>query len=718
MHDNPLYQIMNPRSIATIGAGNNPFKMGTIQALSIVKDGFKGQFYPIHPTEDNVFGYTAYPSIFDLPETPDLAVIILPAPLVAQIIEDFGKIGTKRAIIITAGFRESGEKGFKMERELKEAAGRYDLRFLGPNCIGIINSELSLNVTIFPHDSKPGLLGMASQSGTYITQTLPFLQQKGIRFSKAISIGNETDIDIIDAIDYLGSDQQTKAIALYIEGIKDGARFLETARKITSHKPIIAQYVGGSEAGARAGSSHTGAMAGPDYIYDGLFRQAGVIRVDSIEEVYHQGWVLATQPHLRGKRVGVVTNSGGPGTAISHTCNKGGLDLPCFSEQLQSEIRKLIPAHGSSLNPVDLTFHIDASIIGKKLPDLVLGSGEADGLIVHGLMGSGFMKTLFPHLKDLVGLKDEEDLLSRFSNDLSEALPDVKKFGLPVIFSSYYGPEDNYTEACQDMDIPVLDGPEKAAKGMLALYRHKKIRDRKPYQQPSLPHPSRDATYLLRKAVEEGKKVLDEYSSKKILAAYGIPVSEEMVAHSVEEAEKIADRLTFPVALKGCSDQFLHKSDHNLIHLGLENKEAVAKAYKDICQSAGMNIPILVARMVKGKREFMAGMVRQPGFGPCVMFGLGGIFTEALRDNTFRLAPLTVTDAEEMFEEIRASKMLSNFRNMPRVNFEALSSILVQVGNIGMLHPEVAEIDLNPVIIADSDPVVVDALVILEAKKK
>jgi len=718
LYDNPLDMIMNPRSIATVGAGNNPLKMGTIQALSIVKDGYKGSFYPIHPREKKIFGYTAYPSVFELPETPELAIIILPAPLVPQIIEDFGKIGTRRAIIITAGFRETGEHGLKLERELMEAARRYDLRFLGPNCIGIINSEISLNVTMFPHNAKPGYLGMASQSGTYVTQTLHYLQERGIRFSKAISIGNEADIDIIDAIEYLGADEQTKAIALYIEGIKNGKRFLETVRKITPHKPIIAQYVGGSEAGARAGSSHTGAMAGPDYLYDGLFRQGGIIQVDSIEDVYYQGWVLATQPVLKGKRIAVLTNSGGPGTAIAHTCNRGGLEIPRLSEKLQSEVKKIIPAHGSSVNPVDITFHLDAKTIGRKLPDLLMSSGEIDGLIIHGLMGSGFMKTLFPHLNELFGLASEDELINLFKSDLSEAFPDVENYDIPVVLSSFYGREDNYTEVCQDNNLPVLDGPEKAARCMLALYKYKKICERPAYYKPLLPSCAKDALSLIKKALSEGKTALDEYTAKKLLAAYGIPVSKDLLAHSVEEAQIMAERLGYPVALKGCSDQFLHKSEHGLIHLGLEDSDAVSKAYHEINIAAGNTIPVIVTKMVSGKREFMAGLIRQPGFGPCVMFGLGGIAAEALKDHVFRLTPVTAEDASDMFSEIKSTELLGSFRHMPAVNLEAMAALLAQVGNIGMLHPEIAEIDLNPIIISESEPVVVDALVILDAEAK
>jgi acyl-CoA synthetase (NDP forming) len=263
---NPLHLLLNPQSIATAGASNNPMKMGTLQALSILKDGWQGTFYPLHPTEKTVLGHKAYASPHDLPAPPDLTLLVVPTAQVVPLIEAFAAIGTKRAIVISAGFKETGAEGWRLEEQLKEIVAASGIRLLGPNCMGVINTAISLNVTVAPLEKRLGRLGLASQSGTYVTQTLAYLKERGIRFSKAVSCGNEADIDIIDALEYLGEDEQTKAIILYIEGIRDGRRFVETARRITPVKPVLAQYVGGSAAGARAGLSHTGALAGPDLL--------------------------------------------------------------------------------------------------------------------------------------------------------------------------------------------------------------------------------------------------------------------------------------------------------------------------------------------------------------------------------------------------------------------------------------------------------------------
>jgi acetate---CoA ligase (ADP-forming) len=712
--NNPLQLLLNPRSIATVGAGNNPMKMGAIQALSIVKDGYPGKFYPIHPTEEKVFGYQAYPSALDLPEAPDLVMFVLPAPLVVKIMEDFGRIGTRRAIVITAGFREIGAEGKLLEEQLKEVAKRYGIRFLGPNCMGVINSELPLNVTVCPLSGKPGLLGMASQSGTYITQTLPYLQQKGIRLAKAISVGNEADLDLTDALDYLGSDPQCKAVALYIEGLKDADRFLQVARKVTATKPVVAQYVGGSDAGARAGSSHTGALAGPDYLYDGLFKQAGILRVDSVEELYNQGWMLASQPPLKGNRIAVLTNSGGPGTAIAHNCNAGGLDVPTFSDHLQAEIRQHLPSHGAAGNPIDLTFHMDAEVISTILPELLLKSGEVDGMVVHGLMGTGFLKAIHPHVQELLGGISADEFIGQFKRDLTESLSVFDRHDLPVALSSFFGREDNYTDAYRENGIPVLDGPEKAARSMLALHRYRLVRQRPAYQLPVMPPVSTAASKLIKDALAEGRSVLDEYESKQLLAAYGVPVVQEILTHSAAEAVEAAETIGYPLALKGCSVKFAHKTGKGLIHLNIGDQVEVQEAYRAVIEAAGQEIPLLVSKMIQGDRELMAGMVRHSAFGATVLFGLGGILAEALQERTFRLAPLNTAEAQEMLQDIRAREILGPYRGMPAVDQVELASLLQAVGNLSLLHPEILEIDLNPVMISEAKPVVVDALIVLK----
>jgi len=716
MSENPLHLLMNPKSIAVVGASNAPMKMGTVQALSILKDGYQGKFFPIHPKEKTVLGNKAYASPEDLPEVPDLAMLIVPIKFVISIIESFGKIGTKRAIVVTAGFRETGSAGQKMENELNDVARRYGIRFVGPNCLGIINSQISLNTTVLTVEHRQGLVGFASQSGTYVTQSLQTLRKRGIRFSKAISLGNEANINMVDALEYLGEDEQTKAIILYIEGIRDGKRFVEVARNITPHKPVLAQYVGGLASGARAGMSHTGAMAGPDFLFDGIFKQAGIIRVNSVEDLYANGWTMATQPPIKGNRVGIMTNSGGPSTTISYVCDSVGLHVPRFSDGLQKEIRKHIEPHAAAANPVDLTFDVGIKKLAITLPEMIMKSGEVDAVVLHGVMMTGYMREIYPHMKELAGNISLEDFLKFAQPPVQEALELPRKYNMPFLISSLFDEEDSYTKGYQDNNIPVFRFPEKAAFALGCLYRYKQIRERKPYKEVLLPDINKSATDIIRQAQKNNQKALDEYSAKKLLACYGVPVTKEELTTTADDALVAAAKIGYPVGLKACSWEIMHKSGKGLIALNVENEKRLKNDFADIQKNAGKAVPVLVQEMLNGNREFLAGMTRFAGFGPCVIFGLGGVLTEVYKDTTLRLAPLADREAQEMFAEIRARQLLDDVRGMPKVNTAKLTQIIQAVGNIALLHPEIAEIDLNPIMINGAEPVVADALVVMENK--
>ncbi len=714
MSDSPLMCIMSPESIATVGAGNNPLKMGTLHALSILKDGFKGNFLPVHPREETVLGHTSYPSVEDLPEVPDLGLIIVPAPEVPAIVESFGRKGTKGCIIISAGFRETGNHGTRLERELLEISSRFGISFIGPNCMGIINSSISLNTTVMQYAMGPGGLGFASQSGTYITQNLPYLHKRGIRFSKAISVGNSTTIDITDALEYLGDDPETESIALYIEGISDTGRFLDVARKITARKPVIAQYVGGSEAGARSGLSHTGALGAPDFLYEGLFRQAGIIRLHSIEELFDHGWVLATQPRLKGKRIAVLTNSGGPGSAMANTCNQGGLEIPEFSESLKNKVASIILPHAAHSNPVDITFSMDIDLLTKRLPDMVMESGEVDGIVLHGAMKSGFLESVYPHIKELIGGMSFDEMNTQFTFDPAAAeLP--WKYGMPLIISSFMDSDDDMISYYMNHNVPVFDAPEKAARTMLSLFKYFQVSQRKDSGLPDIPAVNRDASDLIHGALAGGMYSLDESRSKELLSLYGIPVTRECLIHGGDDISAAVNSIGFPVALKACSPDIAHKTGKGLIYLDIKNHESASAAVRNIRNAAGKEVPVLVSEMIQGVREFAAGVIRHPGFGPAVMFGVGGIFTEALKDMVFRHAPLRRSGAEDMLFDIRSHALLREFRGLPGVDIDTLAVMIQTLSFLPLLHPEILEIDINPIIIAGTKPVAADALVVLSS---
>jgi len=709
-----LHSLMNPQSIAIVGASNNPMKMGTMHALSIIKDGFKGKFYPIHPSEKTVLGLEAFAAPEDLPEAPDLAIFVLPSKYLLGLFETFGRMGTKSAIVITAGFKEIGTDGAALEQQLKDIAAKYGMRFIGPNCMGLVNREADLNTTVMPLISKPGHLGMISQSGTYVAQTIVYLQKRGIHFSKAVSVGNEADVNIIDVLEYLGQDPHTKAVAMYIETIREPRRFLEVAKKITPCKPVIAQYVGGSKAGGRAGLSHTGALAGKNYLYDGLFRQSGVIRVNTIEDLYAQGWALATQPPIRGNRIGIITNSGGPGSAIADTCEANGCVMPVFSDSLQSKIKPLMPPHAPCGNPVDLTFSMDMGIMTDTIVDLVMQSGEVDGVVLHGAMSTGFMKAVFPHVSHLLPGITLSDLVNQTGRELSATARKPFDNNIPMTVSSFFDRDDAYTEAYEDAGVPVLDAPEKAARAMASLVQYNKIRDRGPDTPLAAAAADPFAVRIIDDAVKNGQSALDEYAAKKLLACYKIPVPDERLAHDADGAVAAAVDIGFPVVLKACDPDILHKSDQNLVYVNITDVDAAIRAYHLIQEAAGRPVPVLAAKMISGRRELLAGITCDAQFGHCVAFGIGGVLTEALNDITYRLSPLGLRDAEEMIAEVRSAKLLGPYRGMPPADLSRLAAILVRLSRIPLLHPQISEIDINPLILSGSQPVAVDALVVLK----
>jgi len=708
-----LHQLMHPRSIAIVGASNNPSKMGTMHALSILKDGFNGPLYPIHPTEKFVLGQPAFSSVGDLPEAPDLVLFVLPAWHLPPLFEQFGKIGTKSAIIITAGFKEVGDAGAADELALVATARKYGMRFIGPNCMGLINRAVSLNTTVTPLMGPPGTLGLVSQSGTYVAQTTVYLEKRGIHLSKAVSVGNEADVNLVDVLEYLGEDEQTRAISLYIESIRDVPRFLAVASKITPKKPVIAQYIGGSEAGARAGRSHTGAMAGKNHLYDGLFKQAGVIRVDSVEDLYGIGWALANQPPIRGNRIGIITNSGGPGSAIADTLEAEGCQAPPFSEALREKIRPLVPPHAPRGNPIDLTFSMDMDVMTDTITRTVMASGEVDGIVLHGAMSTGFLGAVFPHLADLLPGMTLADMIKQSEKDISKSVRLPYETGIPMIISAFFDRDDQYTREYEDNGVPVFDSPEKAARAMGKLVAWMKIRDRASNRKPVIPASEQAALAIIAKAVAENRKSLDEYAAKQLLKCYGIPVPEERLAASAEEAAEAAAGIGFPVAVKGCDPHILHKTEAGVVHLHISDRAGVLNAFSAIQAAAGRPVPVLVSQMIAGSRELLVGLTHDDQFGHCVAFGIGGIFTEALKDITYRVAPVSTVVAMEMIDDIRTRKLLGPYRGMPAVASGVLADIIQRISMIGAIHKEIKEIDINPLLICGATPVAVDALIVL-----
>ncbi|MGM0383054.1 MAG: acetate--CoA ligase family protein [Thermodesulfobacteriota bacterium] len=477
IQESPLYPIVNPKSIAFFGASNNFSAMGTSQFTSLRALGFEGTIYPVHPKEDHVQNLKAYRSVLDLPEVPDLGILVVPTKVVSSILEECGRKGIKHAIIVSGGFREVGEEGADREQELIAIAHKYGIRFLGPNCIGVANPYQRLNTTFLRYSSEPGFIGMASQSGSFVTQMFNYLSRFSLGFSTAFSVGNEANIDIVDCMEYLGVCPHTKVIALYIEGIRRGREFVKVAQSIIPSKPIVAFYVGGSEIGRRAGFSHTGALAGSDQVYDGVFQQSGIIRAYSIAELFDMCWVLGSLPKPRGSRVIVQTHSGGPGAAAADSCGREDFELPTLSSDTIKKLAPFIPDTGSIQNPVDITFTKNPIDYFSTIPTILLEEDNADILLIYFLVPPQMVQRALESMglsKDQA-IKRGVELIHAQGKSIARLLETHKK---PIVGYTYRSIHEPFTKSLIDQGLPVFEGPERAVRALKALVRYYNLRER------------------------------------------------------------------------------------------------------------------------------------------------------------------------------------------------------------------------------------------------
>jgi acetyltransferase len=478
MADNPLYTIMQARSVVIAGASNNFMKMGSIQALNLLHGGFRGEVLFLHPTEKTVFDHPAYRTPAELPFVPEVALLTTPTRVTPGLLDGLGEHGVRHAVITTAGFREMGPEGARLEAELLEIAVRRGIRFVGPNCIGVLNATEGMNLTVVPYTDAPGHMGLISQSGTYVSQTMPYLRENGIRYSQAISVGNATSIDVVDCLDYLGDDPETAAIAMYIEGVQRGREFLAAATRVGRTKPLVALYVGGSSAGARSSQSHTGSLGSPDRLFDGVCAQAGILRASTVDEMFGWANALANMPLPRGRRMAILTHSGGPATSMADACERWGLEVPEFSPALQTRIRAFLEPTASAKNPVDLTFVMGQESFVDKIPEVLFASDEIDGVLVHGMMDTGFALEMHKVAGHMLGIS-REDFIKPMEFDLTHLLELPARYGKPLVASNFIR-EDHAAQTFRERGVPLFRTPEAAVKAMAALARAGEFRKRWP----------------------------------------------------------------------------------------------------------------------------------------------------------------------------------------------------------------------------------------------
>jgi acetyl coenzyme A synthetase (ADP forming)-like protein len=693
-----LDALFAPKSIAVIGASNRQGSVGKAVFTNILLNQYAGTVYPVNPKEHSISGVRAYSSVQDLPESVDVAVVIVPAAVVPSVTEECGKKGVKGLIVISAGFKEVGEDGAKLEREVSSIAQKYSMRMVGPNCLGTINTDptVRLNASFASQMPVEGSIAFASQSGALGEAVIDYAAGEGIGFSKFISVGNKADVNENDILEYLRTDAKTRVILLYIEDIVDGRKFVDTVTRVTQEKPIIAVKAGVSPEGAKAASSHTGALAGSDEAYNAILRQSGVIRVESIIDLFDYARAFAKQPRPRGNRVAIITNGGGPGIMATDASIRYGLQISQFSEATKAKLRAGLPKEASVNNPIDLIGDAQADRYELALQALQDDSVDC-GLVL-----------LTPQA--MVDLKK-----------VAETIASTGPRSGKTILTSILGLTD-ITPAVQVLEsnsIPHYIFPESAVRALAAMYEYERWVERPRTQMRHFDVDIEKAQEVLSNAKRAGLTNLPQDDALRVLSLYGLPVIKTESASSKADAIAAAKRIGFPVAMKILSPDIIHKIDVGGVKLDLNDEQNVSEAYDEIQRNVKSHVPnariegVLLQEYLTGGTETIVGIHRDAKFGPLLMFGIGGIYVEAYRDVSFRLAPIRELSATNMISDIRGSKILQGFRGQPPADTQAIAECIQRLSQLSVELPDVVELDVNPLVALANGCRALDARIII-----
>lgn len=678
---------LSPQSIAVIGASE---KGGVGNAIfSNIVNGYKGKIYPINPSSSTVLGIKAYKSVLDVPEDIDLAVVATPNKIVSAVMEDIGKKKIKGAIIVTAGFKEVDEEGARLEKEIGSLAKSYGTRIIGPNCLGIMSLSESniMNLTFLKITPKYGGIALLSQSGAICAATVEDAIAQGIGFSKVISIGNKVDMDENDVLELLADDVETRVIVIYLEDIHDGRRFMEIAKRITmeNKKPIIVLKSGRTPEGAKAAISHTGALMGSDEIYDALFVQSRVIRVDTMQELFELSTAFSIQP-IPPEQGGVVivSNAGGPAIISVDSCSKYGLKMADIDSSKEA-ISKVIPAHGSARNPVDIVGDADFRRFEKVLVEVI--SNPSVGSIVAMCTPSATLNY----------------------DDLARTIVKTSKGSGKTMLAALMGLAEGTKnkEILSEGGIPHFTYAESAIQTLEAMYRFRDLVRLPGGRIKVFDADKKRVRELFDNVRKSGRKNLVEEEGYEILGAYGFTTPNTILANSAEQSVNASNSIGYPVVMKIASPDIIHKSDAGGVKVGLANDEQVRMAFNAILQNAKTSKPeanikgVLVQEMVRSGKETILGAKQDPIFGPLVLFGLGGIYVEVLRDVVFRLAPIEEHEASRMVHSIKALKLLKGVRGEKPSDLGALVDSLQRISQLVTEFPEIEEFDMNPLLVLE-----------------
>ncbi|RMG92426.1 MAG: GNAT family N-acetyltransferase [Chloroflexi bacterium] len=707
---NPLDAIFRPKGVAVIGATEREGSVGRTIIWNLMSSSFGGAIFPVNPKRNSVLGIKAYPSVGDIPDPVDLAVIVTPAPTVPGIVRECVDAGIKGAIIISAGFKETGPKGVALEQQILAEAQRGQMRIIGPNCLGVMSPVTGLNATFAHAMARPGSVGFISQSGALCTSILDWSFQENVGFSAFVSIGSMLDVGWGDLIYYLGDDPHTKSIVIYMETVGDARSFLSAAREVALTKPIIVIKPGRTEQAAQAAASHTGSLTGSDEVLAAAFRRSGVLRVDSIDDLFNMAEVLAKQPRPRGPRLTVVTNAGGPGVLATDALITGGGELTPLSEETKTALNEILPPHWSHNNPIDILGDANAERYAEAVK-IAMNDPNSDGLLVILTPQAMTEPTQTAHLLKKMHTR-----------------PAGYQFGKPVLASWMGGAEVAAgISVLNQANIPTFDFPDTAARVFNYMWRyHRRLQSL--YETPYLPDETEEEaarhgeiSAMLAKIRASGRTILTEYESKQVLAAYGIPVVTTKLAKTADEAVTLAEEIGYPVVVKLNSETITHKTDVGGVRLDLANAQEVRHAFETIQArvtsryGAEHFLGVTVQPMVnvKDSYELIVGSSPDPQFGPVLLFGTGGTLVEVFKDRALGLPPLNTTLARRMMERTKIYKALQGVRGRAPVDLKQLESVLVRFGELVVEQRWIKEIDINPLLAGPDGVLALDARVLL-----
>ena len=679
---------MNPKSIAVVGATNRPGSVGLAVFRNILTAGFHGVLYPVNPKAKYVQSVKAYPKLEDIPDEVDLAVIIVPPEIVCPILEEAGQKQVKGGVVITAGFKEIGGHGVELENSVKQVVAKYDICLVGPNCLGVINNsdKVRMNASFATKMPKAGNIAFISQSGALCTAVLDYAEGRNIGFSKFVSFGNKADVNEIDLLRYLRDDPDTDVILMYLEDITNGRAFLETAREITwqARKPILAVKSGRSIEGARAAASHTGALVGSDTSYDALFRQSGILRVEGVDELFNRAIAFSKQPIPKGNRIAIVTNAGGPGIMATDAAIRHNLKIAPLSKQTKQKLKEELPPTASVENPVDVIGDANHERYQAAIRHILMDE-NVDGAIVI-LSPQAMINVLeTAQIVPSVVKGIDKPVLCSFMGivDVSEGVKYLEKHGIP-----------NYAF------------PEAAVRSMASMAFYSKILslDMREVRRVAADRDSANAI-IKKKLADKDKYYMSEREANEILQSYGFPILTSILLKDSSDVEAAAEQIIFPAAMKISSRDIVHKFDVGGVQLKIKTKEEAKKAFEKIIENVKKHKPsakidgVIIERMARRGVEVILGAVRDPRFGPICMFGLGGTLVEAMKDVTFRLAPMWEISAEIMIRSIKAYSILKGIRGAPPCDIDAIKDCILRLSQMLTDHPEIAELDINPLIV-------------------